>query len=237
MKRSRISGTPDAHPFIIRQPLRLASVCFTLFALIFVSYWQGYSLAYDTAVIEQSVHWRADGLTRLFALITKAGEGIFLAPFAVLVIVTVFLLRYRLEALLLTVTIGGCEGISETLKDTIMRERPVGYNLIELPTSYSMPSGHALVGAVFFTLLTILLYQRYRVSAVRYWIAVVGFGFVLLLCISRVYLGVHYPTDVLAGYSLGMSWMLLVYAFYQRRLTRTLPNDQTKNESPSMPTL
>lgn len=230
-KNNSLNWQKQQRHMIIQRPLRWAAGFFGGFVVILTLYLTGHSIPFDIAVMEEMDEYHTPFMTKLLSLITKAGEGAYLAPFAILMILAVFLLRYRLEALLLLVTLGGCEGISETLKDLFARTRPNGYNLIELPSSYSMPSGHALVSAVFFTLITLLLVYKLRGHWARWWVAAAGYSFVLLICASRVYLGVHYPTDVVAGYCLGMAWMFVVYAFYQRyvnrQLTRKKPQELT----------
>ncbi|MGC5327042.1 phosphatase PAP2 family protein [Brevibacillus sp. SYSU BS000544] len=203
-----------------------------LFFIVLASFLSGAILAFDQQIVTDVTELHTPFLTNILHVITLAGNGSFLAPFAVLIIGAAFLMKKRLEALVLLATLLGCEALSEGLKEVFERPRPDGYNLIELPTSYSMPSGHALVGGAFYTMLTLLLSRVYRHVSFGKMIPLIGFGFVTLLIFSRVYLGVHYPSDVLAGLSLGLSWMFLVYHFYFRKLIQV----QIANKSQDIPT-
>ncbi len=206
----------------ISNPMRWFLVSLSMSILVVMLYALGLSYSFDIAVLQDVAFLHSPFLTRLLYLITLAGNGYFLAPFGILIVLAAYFLRYRLESIALLVTLAGCEIWSETLKVVFTRPRPVGFHLIDLPGSYSMPSGHALVGGAFYTMLVLLCYQYIQHKPAGKWVGIIGIGFVFLLCASRVYLGVHYPSDVLAGYFLGLSWMFLVYHFYSRILNRSL---------------
>jgi len=73
-------------------------------------------------------------------------------------------------------------------------------------TSYSFPSGHAMAAVAVYGVLALLLWQRGK----RGWAVLAG-AWVPLVAISRVYLGVHYPSDVLASLALGTIWLIIVW--------------------------
>jgi undecaprenyl-diphosphatase len=116
--------------------------------------------------------------------------------------------KYGALSLLLVATLGGLL-LSTVLKDLFDRPRPAVVPHLSYVNSASFPSGHSMLSAVIYltlgSLLARLVVQR-RLKA--YFL-----GVALLLCflvgVSRVYLGVHYPTDVLAGWSAGLAWALL----------------------------
>ena len=94
------------------------------------------------------------------------------------------------------------------LKQLIQRPRPDGFRLIA-ETGYSFPSGHSMVAMAFYGLLAWMVWHYERDRFVR-WLCVIGFGLVIVLIgISRVYLGVHYASDVIAGFCVSLIWLAL----------------------------
>jgi undecaprenyl-diphosphatase len=122
---------------------------------------------------------------------------------------TIWLLarRARVEAALLVVVAVGIQILVFSAKHGYARPRPDLGSAIPLPSSYSFPSGHAATGVAVFGLLGLLAATLARTRAQR--VAAVAAGFALggLIGASRVVLGVHYVTDVLAGAFLGLAWL------------------------------
>lgn len=113
--------------------------------------------------------------------------------------------------LLLGATLGGT-AISEGLKVGFARPRPDLVAHIVETTSMSFPSGHAMLSAVTYLTLGALLARAQEQKRLRGYILGAAIVVTLLVGASRVYLGVHWPTDVLAGWMLGAAWALLCWA-------------------------
>lgn len=128
---------------------------------------------------------------------------------AVVVGVTVWLLtrRARAEAVLLVVVAVGIQLLVFTGKEAYARPRPDVGSAIRLPSSYSFPSGHAATGIAVFGLLGLLAASVARTPGQRVAAVCAGFATGALIGASRVVLGVHYVTDVLAGWCLGLAWL------------------------------
>lgn len=134
------------------------------------------------------------------------------------------LIRQWGNASLIAVSVLAGLGLNHLLKDMFARGRPdVVPHLVEVTTK-SFPSGHAMMSAVVYLTLGALLAQasdRWRVK-----LFVMGWAVFMTLSIgaTRVYLGVHYPTDVLAGWSVGLAWAALAWlvAWLIRKRTRAL---------------
>ena len=141
-----------------------------------------------------------------------------------LIAAAVFLYRgWRRGALLVVVTLVGAWVLDVGLKLLFARVRPQPFfDYYPAPESYSFPSGHALFSVCFFGGLAVLLTHRIRPRPVQLVVWLAAVVLILLIGSSRVYLGVHYPTDVLGGYAVGLVWVTAV-AFGDRLAERRRP--------------
>lgn len=118
---------------------------------------------------------------------------------------------FRSYALYLPVCAFGGMSLATIVKDSVDRVRPHLFHFANypIPSSYSFTSGHATMAVAFYGVLSLLIARRLR--GWRRW-SLVGLGGILVLLIgfSRLYLGVHYPSDVLGGYLLGTFWSAAV---------------------------
>jgi undecaprenyl-diphosphatase len=137
-----------------------------------------------------------------------------LGGFAVLALVTLFAVGYflvlkrrRNALLLLAATLGGT-AISEGLKIGFNRPRPDLVAHIVEATSMSFPSGHAMLSAVTYLTLGALIARTQEKRRLRSYVLGAAILLTLIIGASRIYLGVHWPTDVLAGWCLGAAWAL-----------------------------
>ena len=118
--------------------------------------------------------------------------------------------RWHRGAILLAVTFGGAALLDFLLKQLFGRTRPAPFFDHPAPSSYSFPSGHALFAFVYFGTFAALLVQRVRSPLARTAIVAGATVCVLMIGISRIYLGVHYPSDVVAGYLIALVWIVVV---------------------------
>lgn len=137
-----------------------------------------------------------------------------LGGFAVLGLATLFALGYLLAVrrwidalMLLAATVGGA-AISEGLKLGFNRPRPDLVAHIVETTSMSFPSGHAMLSAATYLTLGALIARTQERQRLRGYVLGAAIVLTLLIGVSRIYLGVHWPTDVLAGWCLGAAWAL-----------------------------
>jgi undecaprenyl-diphosphatase len=112
-------------------------------------------------------------------------------------------------ALGLAIIMAGATILDNGLKLAFHRVRPEVFFGV-LPDTYSFPSGHALFNLCFYGGLAILLASRVRGAGLRIATWSAAALLVLGIGLSRIYLGVHYPTDVLAGFLAGGAWLLVI---------------------------
>lgn len=140
--------------------------------------------------------------------ITALGSIIVVAILSGAVIFYLLLLGNRGPALLMLISVAGGTALNDTLKYIFDRPRPdLVLHAAQVFTS-GFPSGHAAVSAVVYLTLGALLARDAPSAAMKIYVMAVAILVVFLVGVSRVFLGVHYPTDVLAGWSIGSAWAL-----------------------------
>jgi undecaprenyl-diphosphatase len=190
--------------------LLIAGAALVLFTWLGREVLEGEVLAFDErirALVHDAASPRLTALMRAASL--YGGPGV-LIP-AGLVAALAFMIRgWRRGALLVVVTLAGAGLLNGLLKFSFARVRPASYFDYPLPGSPSFPSGHALYAASIFGGLAVLLTARVGSFPLQLAIWFASLSLILLVGISRVYLGVHYPSDVLAGYAIGIIWVTTV---------------------------
>jgi undecaprenyl-diphosphatase len=170
--------------------------------------------------VRLAIHAHASpGLTAFLRVVTNLGDwGALLS--GTLVLGLVFALCGMWQHLrLLLVTMSGALVLDAVLKLVVHRPRPIPY-FIPKPSTYSFPSGHALVSLCFYGLLAGMLSLSLRTRWQRAAVWIAAAGLIGLIGFSRVYLGVHWPSDVLAGYAAAIVWMGAVRVMAERENRR-----------------
>lgn len=190
--------------------LLAAAAALVLFAWLGRSIMAGVTPALDDQ-IRQAMHEMASStITSIMRGASRYGGPAGLIPVG-LVLALAFLARgWRRGAVLVLVTMAGAGLLDILLKLSFGRGRPSPFFDYPLPVSPSFPSGHALFAASFFGGLAVLVSHRVRHRLVRTAIWVAALAIIALVGVSRVYLGVHYPSDVLAGYAVATVWVAAV---------------------------
>lgn len=161
--------------------------------------------------VRTAVHEVASpGRTRVMIAASRYGGPWFLAPIGAVVALAFLIRRWHRGALLVIITMAGAGLLDALLKRTFGRIRPAAFFDYPLPISHSFPSGHAFFAASFFGGLAVLISGRIRGRLLQVALWIVAIGLILLIGFSRVYLGVHYPSDVLAGYAAAVVWVAAV---------------------------
>lgn len=112
---------------------------------------------------------------------------------------------YRMTTLL-AIGVGGASLLNLLLKTLFQRDRPELWERIVTENSYSFPSGHAMAsGALALSLMVIFWPTRWR-----WWVVAGGGIYMIVIGVTRLYLGVHYPTDVVAGWLVSAAWIAVV---------------------------
>jgi len=166
----------------------------------------------DRMILEWFNTRRTVGLDQLFSNVTWAGSSIILLP-AILVQACILITRKKVrDALFLVGSFVGASALTNICKFVIARPRPDLFpSLIDLPPGFSFPSSHAAQITVF-VLAELVLLKVSLGSKSFILFTIAGGVLILLVCLSRLYLQVHYPTDVVAGFLTSLFWVAALVA-------------------------
>lgn len=194
-------------------------ILITVVILTFLFLSQSYSnllKTFDLKIIGLIQSLENKYLSVFYQMITNIADTYQSIIITVLLVIFLYIKKYNKEALFLAITMSICGIAMPLLKNIFRRERPNFYRLIEI-SGYSFPSGHTTAATtMYLTLAIIVLSNMNKLN--KYFvfgIAVIG---IIIIGTSRIYLGVHYPTDVMAGICIGISIVSIVYSLYYNKL-------------------
>jgi membrane-associated phospholipid phosphatase len=152
-----------------------------------------------------------DPLTDVFRAITTLGNFVTLVVVTVIAVAVLWRRRERTDGVFVAFAFLGAQVLSSAMKLGFRRERPFFPDPLATESTFSFPSGHALVSLAVYGSIALVLARRLRRRRDR----IVLFGatglLVLAIGFSRLYLGVHFLSDVLAGFAAGAAWVALLY--------------------------
>lgn len=180
---------------------------------------EGETQRFDT-ITREAVHQLASPvMTSSMRGISFLGSTIFLTIATTVAVVLFLKRRWKREAILFTITMVGASVLNITLKLAFKRQRPTPYFSLLPPESYSFPSGHSLASCCFYGALAAILAARAPSMKAKTLLWIFGIFMFLLIGLSRIYLGVHYTTDVIAGFVAAFFWVMVV-GFVENQLGR-----------------
>lgn len=200
----------------------VASILVLLFIIIASFVVHGKTVSWDTAILlaitDQS---NAIANTILFG-VTHLGDVAVIVSLAALLVCVLKLKKKAFEIPYVILAVGGAIVLNASFKLLFQRERPELWNLLAYESTFSFPSGHSLITSAFVVFVIGLLWNtKWRVQSL-----IGGILYVVLIGFSRLYLGVHYPSDVMAGWCLGVAWGLFVLVIMNEYSRRPLKNVQ-----------
>jgi len=183
----------------------------TLFFFFGVAYFLfAGSLIYkiDFSIQESIFSLRGDGLTDFMKFVTNFGDKIIVFPLTFFIILYLFFKR-KYDFLLALVSSAFVSAATVYLTKLLFaRERPA--DALIFVDGFSFPSGHAMVAIAFYGILTYFAYTSSKYAFERYLSVFVGLSVIILVSFSRLYLGVHFPSDVFFSIIFSGVWLLMV---------------------------
>jgi undecaprenyl-diphosphatase len=171
------------------------------------------AFGFDQAILTMLYHAASPGLTRFMLYVSDSATILFLGP-VLLVLAVLWWRQYRHDWIALTVAIVGAAVINQVVKQIFERARPDVFPHLQVVTGYSFPSGHSQAALAFYSVLAYLIARRVDPKW-RIPIYIVAGLWIILVGLSRNYLEVHYPSDVLAAFTITIPWALAVIFVHQ----------------------
>lgn len=171
------------------------------------------SFHFDAPLLWKMHGLHSPGLDQFFTLLSKLGYEWFLIPADVLIVVALLWGKRWREASFVAISFVGSALLNLGSKQFFQRDRPSLWESIAPESTFSFPSGHAM-GSMTLAVTVALLAWNTRW---RWPVLVLAPGFSVLVSVSRVYLGVHYPSDILAGWCAALVWVVGCFLVMFRR--------------------
>jgi undecaprenyl-diphosphatase len=191
-----------------------AALAFLAFVRITREFIEGDVGAMDNAILLAVAKTRTPWLTIAAIDVTALGSITLVVLFSVFTLVVLLVLRDRLGAFQLLAASAGAGILTIVTKDIIERTRPEQAQQLIAVSGFSYPSGHSLSTSALYITIAIIACQYVQHSGARAAIFLAVAVVLVMIGASRVYLGVHYATDVVSGISLGAAWALVLAGLF-----------------------
>lgn len=155
-----------------------------------------------------------DNITPIIKILTNLSSAIFLISLTILLFI---IIKNKKISLFITINLATSYLLNNILKLIFRRDRPSLYNIIS-EKGYSFPSGHSMVSCAYYGLLIYLIYKYINNKTLKYTLITILTIIILLIGISRIYLGVHYTTDILGGYIFSILYLVIFINYIEKYL-------------------
>ncbi|NYZ64072.1 phosphatase PAP2 family protein [Luteimonas deserti] len=165
------------------------------------------TIAFDEPILMFANGMAREGFDRIFLFFSELGYAWGVVPADIGLVVVMLALRRWRHAVFVALSTGGSALLNMATKQLFARERPGLWESIAPEATFSFPSGHAMGSATLAMVLVLLAWP----TRARWWVVAAMAVFVPMVGLSRIYLGVHYPSDILAGWAAASIWVVGVY--------------------------
>lgn len=162
-------------------------------------------------------------LTPLMLVVTNVGSAALVSVVAAIAMAVLLRRQQRRSAMFLVIAVYGGMLLNAGLKQVFRRARPLLENPILVLETYSFPSGHAVAATVLYGGLAMVTITAARTAKARNGTLGVAIALILATCLSRIYLGVHHLSDVLAGMMEGFAWLIVCHGLTRHTFGNARP--------------
>ena len=204
MKNKVLSGIKNNKRYI------LLFICLMLFIVVLINVLNGNIQNFDSNIYNLISFIKSNFMDIVFRAITKFGDEEVLILIA---IVCLIFIKNRRIGGSIAINLASIGLINHILKEIIQRPRPpIEFRMVE-ESSFSFPSGHAMASMAFYGLMMYYIYNYLKNEKLKNIICTILSILILLVGVSRIYLGVHYASDVIAGFLLSIIYLVLYITF------------------------
>ena len=191
-----------------RKNILLIISCIIIFCIILINVLNGNIKCFDSKIYSFISFFRSDFMDIFFRIITRFGDEEVLILIALSCLIFI---KNRKIGLSIGVNLASVGLLNHILKEIIQRPRPpIEFRMVQ-ESSYSFPSGHAMASLAFYGLIIYYLSRYIKNNKIRN-ISCIGLSvLIFLIGISRIYLGVHFASDVLAGFLISIVYLIIYY--------------------------
>lgn len=197
--------------FVIALTLILLAIC----SVIITEHFRTGQIPLDIRAINYVYSIRTNELNRFAIAVTNTGNPLSIVIATIVISLTFYFLKKKKESVFYLLNILGIWILNESIKAIFKRQRPDMIKLVHA-SGYSFPSGHSMVFMTVSLVLALLIinYVKNRYLAFSLSVLIIMYGF--MVGISRVYVGVHYLSDVLSGWTFSAVWTLISITIYKK---------------------
>jgi undecaprenyl-diphosphatase len=212
----------------------IAGICTWIFSELAERVMSGGTQAFDEAVLRWAAAHHTPTLDAVMLEITTLGTGTVVLMIVCVAALFLTLTKHKYSALLLIVATSGGLLLDTWLKHWFGRPRPHVFVWGTQAFGSSFPSGHAMSATIAYSTVAYLAARLQRRLWARWLTMSIAMLLIFLICFSRVYLGVHYPSDVLAGVIIGLAWAAFCMATLEgiQRFSERHAPEVMKDEAP-----
>jgi undecaprenyl-diphosphatase len=193
--------------------------------------WTRGGLLWDEPILRYVHRHATPGRDAVMKFITAIGYSWGVVPMAFIIFFVLLAVRRRGNALFWAMAVGGAGVMNQAAKLLFRRDRPDLWLSPAPEPTYSFPSGHAMGSMALVAALAVLAWP----TRGRWWAIILGAAFTLSVGFSRVYLGVHFPSDVVAGWSASLAWVLGLSQVAYGRMVKPRPRATPAATGPDPP--
>lgn len=178
-------------------------VCMIVFFAIIEDVLDNEIWEFDDKVYKIVSNIISNPITSIFKVLTQLGGAIGIISVTIFILIFVKNKQYKYYTVL---NLAIATLSNQVLKNIIQRPRPIEHRIID-QSGYSFPSGHSMVGMAFYGFLIYLIYKNVENKYLKWGLCTTLFLLILLIGVSRIYLGVHYASDVIGGFCLSIAYL------------------------------
>lgn len=203
----------------------LLSLCFILFSIILINVLNGDIQNFDSNIYNVINSIKSNFMDMFFRVVTRFGDEEVLILIAVACLIFI---KNRKIGANIAINLASVGLINHLLKEVVQRPRPpIELRMVE-ESSFSFPSGHAMASMAFYGLIIYYIYNYVKNKTIKNVACTILSVLIFLVGVSRIYLGVHYASDVLEGFLMSIAYLIIYITIILKLTKQSIDKKKTK---------